>query len=440
MMTVQCPSCSKMYNIPETMAGKQVRCKKCGMVFAIAADEAASAISPDVDMPHDAPADGQQSPGEQMPAAAGAGRAMRAAAGTGGKTIALLGAGAVGVVALAAVTYFVVIPMISGGQPGWTRPLMPEGTKMVAFIDVESFRESEIFAEIKKMIGETTGQADIDKVIQEGLASEGLATKLKFDDIQGIFVAGSVGGGPVPKIVMGIRLSRGMPLSDVISGKGVAKKKYKDFEYVTFGKGREQMNLAQIDETTLCAAPTEAALKKALDRVETGDAVDLGDELSSMLSSVSGQDTFFAMDPSAMAGMPGMGPMGGMPGMKGVGLGLSVNGSVDAVVVIAFKDSDQAKTMATQMDAGLSMAKTMAPDEFKPWLEDVDVDQSGSQVEITASIDTDDIIKQFGKLKGMIPMGGGPGGPPRGMSSPAPRPSIRPRPSRTSPTFPRPRQ
>jgi len=428
MMTVQCPSCSKVYNIPETMAGKQVRCKKCGMVFAIA-----SGTPADAGAPAGAPADQQQSPQGQVSQAATRGRPRPAATGAGSKTIVLIGGAAVGVVALAAVAYFVVIPMVFGGQPSWTKPLMPEGTKMVALVDIESIRESDLFAEIKKLIGEQTGQTDLNKLLHQGLAAQGMKTKLTVDDIQSIFVAGSMTGGPVPKIVIGIRLGRGMSLADVISGPGLTKKKYKDFEYVTLGKGREQMNLAQIDETTLCAAPTEAALKKALDRVETGDTVELDDNLSSMLKSVSGKDTFVAMDPSAMRSMGSMG-MGMPPDMKGVGFGLNINGSVDAIVVIAFKDSDMAEKTAKQLDAGLSMAKAMVPDEFKPWLEDVSVNQSGSQVEINASIETAEIIKQFGKLKGMIPTGGGPGGP---GGPPSSMPSPRPRPGRTPPTFPR---
>jgi len=434
MMTVQCPSCSKMYNVPETMAGKQVRCKKCGMVFAIASDAQAPGA------PAEAGAAGaaaeaasaqQQAPTGPVSTAAREARTTRATAGSGSKSMVLIGAGAVGLIALAAVAYFVVIPMLSGGgQPGWTRPLVPEGTKFMALVDVASVSESDLFAEVKKLIQQTTGQSDLDKMIQQGLAGHGLTTKLKVDDIQSMFVAGSM-SGPVPKMVLGVRLSRAMSLNDVISGTGVTKKTYQDYEYVTLGEGRDQMNLARIDETTLCAAPTEAMLKKALDRVKTGDTVSLDGDLSAMVDSVSGKTTFFAMDASAMAGMPGMGPMSMPPGMnmKGMGFGLNVNGSVDAIAVVAFGDSDEAEKMASQLDAALSMAKAMAPEEFKGWVEDIDVSQSGSRVEISVSIDTDEIIAQFGKLKGMIPMGGG---GPDGGGEPSPRPTPGP-----PPGFPR---
>jgi phage FluMu protein Com len=51
MMTVECPSCNKVYDIPETMGGKQVQCKKCGMVFAIASVEQALEAPADARVP-----------------------------------------------------------------------------------------------------------------------------------------------------------------------------------------------------------------------------------------------------------------------------------------------------------------------------------------------------------------------------------------------------
>jgi predicted Zn finger-like uncharacterized protein len=39
-LSLSCPSCQKPYNVPDTLAGKQVRCQKCSHVFVAAAPPA----------------------------------------------------------------------------------------------------------------------------------------------------------------------------------------------------------------------------------------------------------------------------------------------------------------------------------------------------------------------------------------------------------------
>jgi hypothetical protein len=47
MLRINCPSCGRMIQAPETMRGKRVRCPLCSQVFEIAADDALS-HEPDV--------------------------------------------------------------------------------------------------------------------------------------------------------------------------------------------------------------------------------------------------------------------------------------------------------------------------------------------------------------------------------------------------------
>lgn len=428
MMTVQCPSCNKLYNIAETMAGKQVRCKACGTTFAIGAQE-----QPPQQQQY-------QAPEGQIPEDPGGGAAMRAAAGPGGKSVALIAGMAVGLAALAAVTWFVVVPMLSGGQPEWTKPLMPKGTKLVAHIDIESIRESKLVAKMEEMVkASTEGQTeDMDAAVKMLTGKLGLQSKLKFDDIDAVFVAASDVSANPPKLVVGLRVKSGMSLADLLSGPSVVKKKHKDKDYVAVSVGGPGGDMtvfvAKIDDETFCASPDETELKSALDRTESGQTVDLDEKLASIISTVSKKNTFVAVDPAAIPMIPIE------VRINGFGFGLDVNGSIDAVVIVALKDSKTAENMADeantdmertrknirkgieqgeemlekasgsrkeQMEKQLKIMKVLAG-----WLDDVRIKQSGNQVEITASIDTDELLEIFDQVKDMAGglMGGMMGG------------------------------
>src|SRR4051812_14371079 len=45
-ISIQCVHCHKRYNAPAAMAGKKVKCKDCGKVFAIPADAGAAVGDP----------------------------------------------------------------------------------------------------------------------------------------------------------------------------------------------------------------------------------------------------------------------------------------------------------------------------------------------------------------------------------------------------------
>ncbi len=61
-IVAQCQACKAKYNVPDTMAGKKVRCKKCGQIFGVPAPETEIDLLPDepdlsgVDDENDAPA------------------------------------------------------------------------------------------------------------------------------------------------------------------------------------------------------------------------------------------------------------------------------------------------------------------------------------------------------------------------------------------------
>lgn len=49
-ISLSCPSCQKAYSVPDSLAGKQVRCKDCSHVFAVAAPQSAQ-VAPAVLQP-----------------------------------------------------------------------------------------------------------------------------------------------------------------------------------------------------------------------------------------------------------------------------------------------------------------------------------------------------------------------------------------------------
>ena len=48
-ISLSCPSCNKPYSVPDTLAGKQVRCQKCSQVFTVAAAAPALSAAPALD-------------------------------------------------------------------------------------------------------------------------------------------------------------------------------------------------------------------------------------------------------------------------------------------------------------------------------------------------------------------------------------------------------
>jgi len=413
MMTVQCPSCQKVYNIPETMTGRQVRCKACQTEFTIGSADAS--LSPSESAPQQA---ATAAPRPAAPVGSMQSRGPRAAAPKSGMNMIMIGGAAVALLGLAALGYFVVLPMITGGQPAWTKSLMPKGTQGLGYIDLTSIRESKLYTKAMELAKTQTGGADIDQQLQDMLDQMGMKTTLKFDDIESVFFAGSRLQDPDAKVVVGLRVVRRMILKDLVSGTGVVPMKHAGKDYVSVGGAAF---IAQLDDTTFCGAQTEALLKSALDRVESGAVVDLNPELDSLVKAVSREDSFLAGSISMFS----LGP-GAPPGAKSIGLGFSMNGSVDLTGIASFADSAKAEKAYDELEKGLEegkkqleeMAKMIKPFEtVRKWLDDVDISQSGNKVEIGLSIDADDILEMIDAFESMAGSGGGPGPGP----SPFPR-------------------
>ena len=438
-MMIQCPSCQKMYNVPETMMGKQVRCKGCSEVFAVVPQGQTpppAAPQPQAPPPpalQDAPAARAEAPAGSQEAPAARTRYAQQRAAARKKMMILAGGGAVALLALVAVAVFVVVPMLSGGQPGWTRPLVPQGAQFIAYVDLASIRESDLYGKLMAMSKEMTGKGP-EASLQDALGELNMKSKLKLDEVAGLFVAGSspAEGSEVPKMVFGLRLTRPMELRDLINGVGVVPRKYSGKNYVVLGSGEKQICIAQLDEETFCGTPGEALLKKALDRVASGKSVELDKDLSSLLDAVDGKDSFVAGN---LKGLPIPVPT---KGAEGFGLGISMNGSVSATAVVAFKEEKQAKTLADEANEGLDTAREEArkgldkmseaidkasgkqkemmekqlgmAETVAGWLDDIDVDQSGKRIEFSVSIDTDELLELFDMVKnmagGLIPGGG----------------------------------
>jgi len=423
-----------MYNVPETMMGKQVRCKNCSAVFVVAPQGQAPAAAPGPQTPPPPPPleatpPPQEAPAPQPDAVGARARYAQQQAAAKKKMMILAGGGAVALIALAAVAFFVIAPMLSGGQPGWTKPLVPQGAQFVAYVDLESIQESDLYSKLMAMAKEKAGGSP-DALLKGAMGELNMKSKLKFKDVAGIFAAGSPPADGPPKVVVGLRLNRSMTLKDLISGPGLVPRKYSGKDYLVLGSGDKQICIAQIDDETFCGTSGEALLKKVLDRISKDKSVTLNKELAALLDKVNGKKSFIAGN---IKGLPIPVPT---KGVEGLGLGIDINGSFSAVAVAAFKEEKQAKAIADEANKSLDKAREEAEkgldqmdkaidkasgkqkemmekqrdmaETMSGWLDDIDVDRSGKQVEFSISIDTDELLEMFDLVKnmagGMIPM------------------------------------
>jgi len=429
MMTVQCPSCQKVYNIPESMAGKQVRCKACQTEFVIGSMDSAPAAAPagqqSVAAPRPAAPMGSLQTGSRTP------RAGRPTSSS--KSTLLIGGAAVGVLALAALAYFVVVPMFFGGQGDWIAPLVPENADLIVHFDAESLMNSTLWK--TKIEGELKKEGSSPEAgLKDMLATSGMDSKIKLTvaEIDAVFVGISglsqamqaiqkedIQGAMKLPVVVGLRLKEDKSLSALLPG-GQDEKTHADMKYVTLPLGPQPglaVYVGQVDGKTFCATIDEALLKSTLERVASGGKAKLSDGVQAALDAVDGQDHFIVLDMGKVLGMAAdmlkkeAGPMGGAiseelatAGISGVGLGFSANGDLELSVCAVLTSDAKAKELAEKLDENLvkakeSLDKKMAeklPEEIlkqmkqqRDVLDDVSISQSGAVVTVTASIATD---------------------------------------------------
>jgi ribosomal protein S27E len=291
MINIHCPSCRRTHQAPESLAGKQVKCKNCGTVFVaevpLVGDPAPQPVQP-------APvAAGQSQP---APGVAQTSRGLR-------KPLLIAGGVAVGLGAVACTIIFVVIPMVSGALPGWTQAYVPEDAIMVGYVDVarvyDAIRDTETYKKQQKEVES---------------AMERIPTKLKIEDIKDVFFAAVEKGDPV----VVLRTKKDRNIQEVVTEAYEVKGKVGEIEYRSMG-AQFGGCVAKTRSSTYCFAD-EHAMEAALKRIDKGETEKLSEKLRKGLSRVKGHGSFFAMTPPAKAGFP--------PEIEALAVGFSAGSSL----------------------------------------------------------------------------------------------------------------
>jgi hypothetical protein len=447
-MEILCPKCQKKYVVADSFAGKQARCKSqaCGQVFTVA-PRAASAPKPAAAVPAKPTAAAGGSPAmsslldelppmsmDNLPQAgtpsvlASNYRPSRAKGPR--KSLSalwlLLGGGVVGVLIVACLLVFMMSN--SGGSGGtgkgasapsvapWSPyDYIPENARMIAYVDVDELRKSELYAEVRKLVGAQSQQVpgDFDP-----------------DDLSEVFLAGS-GFGANDEPLVSLRMNKDRSLKDLLPTDRRAEptKSYQNIEYAAAGKsaGGKERFLAKTGDRAFCGAPTEEMLKQTIERLARKERAKLAPNLQSALDAVAGSRLY-------VAGIAVKDPR--MPFTIDRFFGRAfVTSSVRIELTVVFADATQAATCKKKIDemlAGLRMMSVMMPADKKKVLESIlsalNIQPNGAELRCEGTWQNQDILafmkmaKESGGMvpmppgasPGMMPPGAFPGGPPGG--------------------------
>lgn len=276
MFTVQCPSCGTAYQLQQWPPNSQIQCSACGTAFMLqqpqqeapqqpqqqqqapqqpAPQQSPQPAQPGAPMP---PQPGQPMPGQPgMPAAGGAGKSLA-------KPLIFGGVGVAGVAGLVLLFLFVIMPMISGGLPGWAKDYIPDDCTSISYMDVAALRESELGSDVD------------DRVERSGLDVDA-------DDVSAIFRAGTEDGGFTI-----YRTEEDMDLDKFVED-GEEGDDHKDVETMTFGFGT---HAAKLDKKTFCVSGSRDMLEEVIEQADEGEKYDLDEDMQKALSVVSGHHKF----------------------------------------------------------------------------------------------------------------------------------------------------
>ena len=161
------------------------------------------------------------------------------------------------VVALLVVGYLLIAVapklFVGGGSASAWSPFdyLPENAQMVAHVDVDDLRGSDLFSDIRKLVGEQSAQVPQD---------------VDVDNISEVFVAGS---GDDSLAVL--RTKEDRPLKDMLpkDHRQEPTRLYQNVEYAVVGKsfGNKERVMAKTADRTFCFAPSEDLLKQAIERL-----------------------------------------------------------------------------------------------------------------------------------------------------------------------------
>ena len=429
-METLCPKCQKKYKVPDSLAGKQVRCKNeaCRQVFTLAAPAASApvAIAPVASAPvASAPAaaptppkpaplagDGQRLssllddlpplPLDGLPQAEGPAvvltnykapqpkkksflASLFGGSKKGSNSFALkLGGGIVAVLVVGGLVWAMVSLLSGGDVPAWTSYYVPENAQLIAYANVDELRNSSLYADIQKLVDKRAMQIQGD---------------FDIDDVSEVFLAGT-GFGANDEPLTVIRMKKDHPLKDLLP-KELRERQtqtYRNVEYMGLGRswdGKEKV-LAKTGDCTFCFAPTEDILKQAIQRLDRKERVKLDKNLQAALDAVAGSNLYAAginlKNPRISADM--------------FHVRASITSSVWIEATVVFANVDDATNCKKEIDksiADLTKALARIPSEqrkeIEPLLSGVRISQDGRELCCDVKWRNEDIVVLVKKAK-----------------------------------------
>ncbi|RLI47887.1 MAG: hypothetical protein DRP09_21965, partial [Candidatus Thorarchaeota archaeon] len=286
---------------------------------------------------------------------------------------------------------------------------VPDDASGMVYINVDELRDSEL-----EVVSELFDSAD--KMVK----GNSLPLEITSDDVKEVFV---ILGSDPEKITIVMKTAEDMDLDEIVKDyKKNNVKSHKDIDYVQVGSRYQGMYLAKTDKKTYCMSGDEENLKSVLKQFSRKKKTELDDALQDALDFVDGEDHFAVMNTSSARGMPGIGGMGMMFGKaEAMGIGVSINSSIDVKATVFFEDKDDAADLAEDMEKelekGIEELEDML-DKVKDsqkeqtetalkMMKQIDIDQSGKAIEVEWDYDTDEVnemLEDFvGEVKNFMP-------------------------------------
>ncbi len=299
MTNVQCPSCGKIHQADESILGTQVTCNDCGATFV------AQPTAP------------QPVPGAYQPV--GGGTSVL-------KPLLITGGVLVGLAAIALLVIFVIVPLVGGGSPSWTKAYVPEDVRQMSYLNLDGLR--------KGKLGD-----DADKLL-----TLPRSFKVEAGDLAEMF---SARGKNVT--MMAFRTQKAMDLDKFLSN--VDSGDIKEYEKLNYAKAGFDGYVAKMDDRTFCLVRSEDDLKDMMKQVASGKKPKMADDMAECLDAVGGLDVFCVKEEDGTGDDP-----------KAFGMGCDVGSSMDVKAHAVYKDSDQAEEQRKQFDEELDKVKKRVED------------------------------------------------------------------------------
>jgi len=398
MIKSKCTKCKKHFELIEDMEGKNLQCPQCGAHFIVrnlgtvkssgGSDDVARSVH-----------SGTFAPKKKSSSLA--------------KWIFVL------IVLGGAVAAGYYLIMISGsGVPKWAEAIMPADAEMIVYASIDKIRDSKLYKKIAEMPGlEDAGEIE-GRLLKE-LASLGVKTELKTDDISEVMAVVSNTGKKDMEIAVALKMSREMTLDRMMSGSAVSSFEHNGRKLLSVSEGDRPMVLFELEKGAVAMFSNVERAKAAVDRSIAGKAESPGAELAAAMREVDANDFFIASEMVDADDIPMKEAADVLKDIRHVAVGVSVNGQFSIKLMGVCKDQKSSDTYKMTLDNGIAVgssalalfiSQTAAEvskdpeneelrkqlalmEKGKEFLDAVKIEQDGNNIIIALSVKTDDLIE-----------------------------------------------